>query len=416
MAPKLLAGAFEPFFGITGLVCAIVGFFTKTWPAFFAGMFSFLATIKYLTDTVSLPRSNMFLRFARAFGPGWPERLVMNTSPEQRRAMLPQRWTWWVPKKPEPGWLRNVPYWIDPDTRRILLCDVWSPPKGVPLTGMGVVYFHGSSWCLGDKDFGTRDFFRHLASKGHVIMDAQYRLIPETDMAGMILDAKQAIAWLKVNAEKYRLNPKRLVTAGFSSGAWLALMTAYTADNPQLTPIDLLGEDLSVCGAVSYAGSYDLRVIYFQSNQPPTPYKKLKAIGENQTFHRISSRLIKFYTGDENQAERISDTFANLALAGQMKRILSGTPDEIPEVYTRYSPITYAAPTVPPTFLAQGADDLWVPVEIACQLANKLHAAGVPVINLILPHAEHGFDLVLPRISPPAQSTLYELDRFLALL
>jgi hypothetical protein len=40
----------------------------------------------------------------------------------------------------------------------------------------------------------------------------------------------------------------------------------------------------------------------------------------------------------------------------------------------------------------------------------------VLVINLVLPHGEHGFDLVLPRISPAAQSSLYELDRFLALM
>lgn len=45
-----------------------------------------------------------------------------------------------------------------------------------------------------------------------------------------------------------------------------------------------------------------------------------------------------------------------------------------------------------------------------------LRRCGVPVMNLVFAHAEHGFDLVLRRFSPPAQSALYELDRFLALL
>ena len=43
-------------------------------------------------------------------------------------------------------------------------------------------------------------------------------------------------------------------------------------------------------------------------------------------------------------------------------------------------------------------------------------AAGVPAVNIVFPHAEHGFDLVLPRWSPAAQTALYYEERFLALM
>lgn len=415
-APKLLAGALQPFFGITGLVCALFGFVHRAWPALFAGMFSYFIARKYLVDTIILPQSSMFQRFDRAFGPSWLRQLATDASPQQKRAMLPQRWTWLTPKGPKPRWLRDIPYWSDPDTGRTLLCDIWSPPKGVAHTCLGILYFHGSAWCLGDKDLGTRDFFRHLAAEGYVIVDAQYGLIPETDTAGMLADAKRALSWLKTNSEKLGVDPQRWVTVGFSSGAQLSLLAAYTGNDPKFTPPDLLGKDLSVHGTVSFAGPYDLCTIYFKCNQPPTPYKKLKAIGENGIFRSLVSRVIQLYTGNRVQAERISMTFANLPLVGQMERILGGTPNEIPEVYALYSPITHVGPHVPPTFLVQGADDMWAPVDSAFRLCEKLQAAGVPVINLILPHAEHGFDLVLPHTSPPAQSALYELDRFLGLL
>ena len=49
-------------------------------------------------------------------------------------------------------------------------------------------------------------------------------------------------------------------------------------------------------------------------------------------------------------------------------------------------------------------------------LFDKLVAARVPAVNIVFPHAEHGFDLTLPRWSPAAQTAWYYEERFLALL
>jgi acetyl esterase/lipase len=43
-------------------------------------------------------------------------------------------------------------------------------------------------------------------------------------------------------------------------------------------------------------------------------------------------------------------------------------------------------------------------------------ASGVPAVNIVCPHAEHGFDLVLPGFSPAAQTAWYYQERFLALM
>jgi acetyl esterase/lipase len=55
-------------------------------------------------------------------------------------------------------------------------------------------------------------------------------------------------------------------------------------------------------------------------------------------------------------------------------------------------------------------------VETTRALYSKLVESGVPAINIIFPWTEHMFDLILPQTSPPAQSALYDVDRFLALL
>jgi acetyl esterase/lipase len=125
---------------------------------------------------------------------------------------------------------------------------------------------HGSAWAYGDKDTGTRSFFRHLAAQGHTVMDVAYRLIPEVDIYGMVGDAKRAVAWMKANAASYGVNPEKIVLGGSSAGAHIALLTAYTPQYLELIPDDVKRADLSVCGVVSYYGNTDLVACYDSFN------------------------------------------------------------------------------------------------------------------------------------------------------
>jgi acetyl esterase/lipase len=79
-------------------------------------------------------------------------------------------------------------------------------------------YLHGSAWYTLDKDFATRPLFRHLAAQGHVIVDVAYRLFPETDVPGMVGDAKHAVAWVREHATELAIDEDRIVLAGGSAG------------------------------------------------------------------------------------------------------------------------------------------------------------------------------------------------------
>ncbi len=393
--PKLFAGAVAPFFAVAGLLSAFLGALSGSWLAVIAGLFSVRTGWKYLVNVVIQPQMNMYPRFDHAFGADWEERLARKTTPQTRDRMQQWRWNWLHPSEPHVRWLRDVPFWTDPQSGHTLLCDLWLPPepgRGHALqTGLGMLYFHGSAWSLGNKDMGTRAFFRHLAAQGHVIMDAQYRLVPEVDIFGMLGDVKHALAWFKENAEKFGVDPTQVVISGASAGGQLAQLAAYAPQHPQLTPPELLDRDLSVRGVVSYYGPCDLRAVYYHTNQQNTSYAQLA-----------------------DRADGIK--FGQMSLAGRLEPLLGGTPQEAPDAYALASPITHAGPGCPPTFLVQGADDLIVPLDATYHLYDKLVAANVPVVNLVLPQVEHGFDLLLPQVSPAAQSAQYELDRFLALL
>jgi acetyl esterase/lipase len=383
LIPKLTAGALSPYWAIMGLVGAVIGWVYQALWAIPMGIVGAGMMIWYVWRC-----TRDHTGFEDAFGAGWKDQIL----PQQARHMVQKRWTWFLKMKasPEPSWERDIPFWTIPDTDRQLLCDLWRPADG-NVSGLAIIYFHGSSWHVFDKDFGTRPFFRHLVAQGHTVMDVAYRLCPEVDIYGMIGDVKHAIAWMKANASRYGVNPEKIVLGGGSTGCHLALLAAYAPQHPELTPADIEDADLSACGVFSYYGPTDLLALYEYENQqknvdrPPVPI------------------------GDPDYTPKNDDI-------GRIDTLLGGHPQDVPHMYELASPVTHVHPGCPPTLLMQGDKDLLVPADATCALYKKLVEAGVPAINIIFPWTDHVFDLLFPQLSPPAQSALYDVDRFLALL
>jgi acetyl esterase/lipase len=380
--PKLAAGALSPYWAIMGVVGAVIGAVYEAYWAIPMGIVAAGAMIWYVWRCTRDHDG-----FARAFGAGWSDQIP----PEQARHMVHKRWTWLLKMKasPESSWERDVPFWTVPGTDRQLLCDLWRPGDG-EVSGLGFVYIHGGGWSIADKDFLTRPFFRHLVAQGHTVMDVSYRLCPETDIYGMIGDVKRAIAWLKTNAAPFGVDPEKIVIAGGSAGGHLALLAAYTPQNPELTPEDIKDADLSVCGVISFYGPSDLQAMYQHTGQhrlvdlPPVP------IGP--------------------------DTTLSMRDTARLDVLLGGHPQDALHTYQLASPITHVYPGSPSTLLFHGNQDVLVPVDPTRALYAKLAESGVPAISVIFPCTDHAFDIVLPQTNPAAQSALYDVDRFLALL
>jgi len=113
------------------------------------------------------------------------------------------------------------------------------------------------------------------------------------------------------------------------------------------------------------------------------------------------------------------DPKSTMRVAGRLGILLGGHPQDTLSTYQLASLITHVHPGCPPTLLIQGKQDFVTPVDATCELYRKLVESGVLPINVVFPWTDHGFDLLLPYIcpiSPPAQSALYDVDRFLALL
>ncbi len=401
---KLYASALSPLLVLTGMLITLAGLLTGS---LFISLMGVYITLIYSIHIYRVTRSpDSSTGFENAFGLKWENPL----NPEQKDHFLPVRTIIKLPSVPNPGLEQNIAFSSIPGSDRQLLCDVWQPPENVNPSGLALIYLHGGAWYLLDKDLGTRPFFSHLAAQGHVIMDIAYRLPPETDMMGMIHDTKRAIVWMKENAGRYGVRPDRIVLCGGSSGGHLALMAAYTNNNPSFTPKGLEGKDISVAAVISLYGPTGLEAMYYHLNQhlttrtiPGRPTKKVPT----QMPGWIKQRM-----GDNYHRLGMDKGFEN---AGKFATLLGGHPDECPETYARFSPISHVHTGCPPTLLIHGEHDVMAPVKATRLIYTRLVQENVQTVMHILPESDHAFDLILPKISPSAHSAFYDVERFLAL-
>ena len=114
--------------------------------------------------------------------------------------------------------LRNAAFGPHPRQR----LDVFTPVAaagGAPV----LVFFYGGSWKNGTKE----DYAfvgQALAAQGFVTVLPDYRLYPEVRFPDFLDDGAAAIAWVRDNIAQYGGDPRRIVLAGHSAGAYNAMM------------------------------------------------------------------------------------------------------------------------------------------------------------------------------------------------
>ena len=108
---------------------------------------------------------------------------------------------------------------------------------------------YGGSWNSGTKD-GYAFVGRALAAKGFLVAVPDYRLVPQVRYPAFLKDNASAVRWVIAHAGSYGGDPKRLLLAGHSAGAYDAAMLAYD-------PRWLGADRAAVRGLIGLAGPYD---------------------------------------------------------------------------------------------------------------------------------------------------------------
>jgi acetyl esterase/lipase len=399
---KSTVTALTPVLTAFGALTAVLGARHRSRFAVMTGLLGSGVGIYYITRVTASHDG-----LEQAFGPDWKQRIPPAT--EQR--MLQGRRSVRLPRVPAPRWDRDVPFWTIPGTDRQLLADVWQPAAGVERTGTAIIYLYGGSWHFFDKDVLTRPLFRQLTAQGHVVVDAAHRSCPETDVLGMVGDVHRAIAWVKANAERYKVDPARVVVMGGSSGAHIALLAAYAPHEPKLVPAELQGADTSVMAVVSWYGIPEMAAAVERwLRQAGTSSPRVWDRKEPDT---VANLLNTVMLGRPLTAAQSPPAPPVRQLVRNLLGVEHG--DSSGEMYNLASPIHHVNPACPPTLIFQGTHDAVVPLEAARRLHRSLKAAGVPVVYIEYIWTEHAFDQMYPPLAnPAAKAALYDLERFLA--
>ena len=235
---------------------------------------------------------------------------------------------------------------------RTLRLDVFRPSAPPPpgTRRPAVLQIHGGGWVIGDKREQGIPLLKHLASRGWVGFNANYRLSPGATWPDPLVDLKHAVAWIREHADEYDVDRDFIAVTGGSAGGHLAAMMALT-ENDLEYQAGIEDADTSFQAAVPFYGVYDFT----------------------------------------NRNDTMPDEFISWVLEPiVMKRFIADEPDE----FAKASPIDRVHPDVPPFFVIHGDRDTLAPVEDAREFARKLgEVSKAPVFYLELHGAQHAFDV-----------------------
>ncbi len=98
----------------------------------------------------------------------------------------------------------------------------------------GVLFIHGGGFTGGDKaEYRSASVSADLARAGYVVVSCNY-VLGAKDKPGVwprnIADCRDAVRWMRANADVLGLDPDRIAVAGGSAGGYLALMVGLSDD------------------------------------------------------------------------------------------------------------------------------------------------------------------------------------------
>ena len=244
----------------------------------------------------------------------------------------------------------------------------------MPAEGKGpfpaVVCLHGGAWRMGSRKdlskpsvlFNKRSLIEELASEGYVAVSVSYRLAPDAKFPAQIEDCKTAVRWLRANANKYHIDPKRIGAVGFSAGGHLCCLLGCTDKSCGFEGSEYGECSSRVQAVVSFFGPTDLT----------------------------------YYSKDESAINAVFTPWLGCAFKDR------------PEVYKNASPINHVTKDDPPFLFIHGDKDILVPIDQSRTMCEKLKKVGVRAEMIEMKGQNHGW------IGDPARRSTDATLRFFA--
>ena len=235
-----------------------------------------------------------------------------------------------------------------------LKLDLYLPPQRKPPVPVPVVILiHGGGWVAGNKEENVLSLLPYLAM-GWAAINVEYRLAESSPAPAAVEDCRCALGWILQNAGEYGLDPKRIVTTGYSAGGHLALTTGM------LTPAAGFDRGCQAKRTMEFWGV------------GAAPMPKVAVIVNWFGITDVAGMLEDGRDARGYAIEWIGNAANPLALAKSV------------------SPLDLITPGIPPILTIHGDEDPWVPYSDGVRLHEALQKAGVPNELLTVKGGKHG--------------------------
>lgn len=143
--------------------------------------------------------------------------------------------------------VRDLAYGTDPRQKLDLYV-----PDGLRANAPVLLFFYGGFWQSGSKVLYLY-LGQAFASEGIIVAVADYRLYPQVRYPEFLRDGAAAFATVQAHAAQYGGDPARIVVAGHSAGAYIAVMLG--ADPTWLREAGV--DPQSLRGVIGISGPYN---------------------------------------------------------------------------------------------------------------------------------------------------------------
>ena len=99
-----------------------------------------------------------------------------------------------------------------------------------------IIDVHGGGWMYGDKEL-NKLYCLALASRGYVVFNMSYRLVPDVTVPEQLQDVMRAIKWISDHMDEYPCDRNSVILTGDSAGGMLASYAVVLNDSARLSDV-----------------------------------------------------------------------------------------------------------------------------------------------------------------------------------
>ena len=224
-----------------------------------------------------------------------------------------------------------------------MTCDVFTPTDNA--NGAAVLFMVSGGWySTWISPEQSQHMFRPLTSKGFTVFAVRHGSSPKFSIPEAIADVRRSVRFIRMNAERFKIDPNRIGVFGMSAGGHLSLMLGTASDEGQMEakdPVERMSDRVNA--VVAYVAPTDLRIMVTDAPDRLPAYQRFPALEL-----------------DMKSAEACS-------------------------------PLVHVTADDPPTLLLAGTKDELVPVQHSRNIQTAFEQANVTSRLVEFPEAGHGF-------------------------